>query len=88
MNDPIATVSVTEFKAHCLKLFADLSQRRLKKVIVTRHGKVVGEVLPPGNTLPPIYGAHPGSVTVPPGIDLTEPVFSDEEFDVGKDDPC
>lgn len=69
MKRAVATVSVTEFKARCLKLFADLSRRRLRKVIVTRHGKIVGEVLPPAELLPPIYGAHPGSVTVPPGID-------------------
>jgi hypothetical protein len=38
MSD-ILEISATEFKTKCLALFKDLETRRLRKVVVTRHGK-------------------------------------------------
>jgi hypothetical protein len=81
MSDDVATVSVTEFKAKCLKYFADLEKHRLRKVIVTRRGKVVGEVNPPTAALRPLHGAGRGTIEIAPGVDLTEPVFDIEDFD-------
>ena len=81
MSDDVATVSVTEFKAKCLKYFADLEKHRLRKVIVTRRGKVVGELRPPAQEFPPLHGAGRGTGHVMPGVDLTEPVFDIEDFD-------
>ncbi len=81
MPMPVITVSVNEFKAKCLALFDDLEDRRVSKIIVTRRGRPVAELNPPARALPPLFGAHPGSVEVVDGYDLTRPTFEDEAFD-------
>jgi antitoxin (DNA-binding transcriptional repressor) of toxin-antitoxin stability system len=78
------TITATEFKAKCLSIFDDLAARRLKKVIVTRHGKPVAELTPPSDELPPLFGCLAGSVTIPEGVDLTAPTFDADEFDAEK----
>jgi antitoxin (DNA-binding transcriptional repressor) of toxin-antitoxin stability system len=79
--DEVTTISVTEFKAKCLKLFDALEKRKLRKIIVTRRGKPVGELTPPQTALPPLHGAHRGEAVVAPGVDLTEPVLDEDEFE-------
>jgi hypothetical protein len=81
MSGTVLTISVTEFKAKCLALFAELESHRLTKVIVMRRGRPVAELTPPNGILAPLFGAHRGSVVVPEGVDLTAPTFEDEEFD-------
>ncbi|ALG71548.1 hypothetical protein VY88_00530 [Azospirillum thiophilum] len=81
MSLPVVTVSVTEFKAKCLSLFDDLEDRRVGKIVVTRHGRPVAELNPPDRTLPPLFGAHPGSAAVVGDYDLTRPTSEDEIFD-------
>lgn len=80
MNDTVVTISATEFKARCLSLFKALEARKLSRVVVTRHGKPVAELVPPQAAVPSLWGAHRGSVKVAPGVDLTEPVL-DEPLD-------
>lgn len=82
MHDPVLTLSVSEFKAKCLSLFDDLADHKVAKVVVTRHGKPVAELSPPAVALPPIHGAHPGSVIIRPGVDLTRLTFEEDEFDL------
>ena len=41
------TINATAFKARCLGLMDDLSRGRLKLVSVTKHGKVVAEMVAP-----------------------------------------
>jgi antitoxin (DNA-binding transcriptional repressor) of toxin-antitoxin stability system len=41
------TINATAFKARCLGLMDDLSRGRLKRVFITKHGKVVAEMAPP-----------------------------------------
>jgi len=76
------TLSVSAFKARCLAVFKALESGRLRRVVVTRRGKPVAAIEPPaaGAERPRLWGAHKGSVRVPPGVDLTEPTF-DEPFD-------
>ncbi len=81
MTMPVITVTVTEFKAKCLTLFDDLEDRRVSKIIVTRHGHPVAELNPTSRRLPALFGAHPGSAEVVGGYDLTQPTFDDEPFD-------
>lgn len=81
MSMPVVTVSVTEFKAKCLSLFDDLEDRRVSKIVVTRHGRPVAELNPPARDLPPLFGAQAGSVEIIDGYDLTQPTFQDESFD-------
>ena len=81
MDDAVLTVSATEFRARCLALFKALEAGKLARVVVTRRGKPVAELVPPRRTpVPNLWGAHPGSVRVAPGVDLTEPVL-DEPLD-------
>lgn len=82
MHDPVLTLSVSEFKAKCLSLFDDLADHKVAKVVVTRHGKPVAELSPPATALPPLHGAHIGSVIVRPDVDLTRPTFEEDEFDL------
>ena len=82
MESTVVTVSVSEFKARCLALFKALEARKLTRIVVTRRGKPVAELVPPAAAVPSLWGAHPGSVKVAPGVDLTEPVL-DEPLDAG-----
>jgi hypothetical protein len=81
MPGPTLTISVTEFKAKCLALFDQLERNKMAKVIITRRGRVVGELTPPVRQMSPLHGAHPGGVTVMEGVDLTGPTFDEDEFD-------
>ena len=80
MPDQVLTITATEFKAKCLAIFDQLEGRKVSRVVVTRRGKPVAELTPPQHKPPSLWGAHPGSVVVAPGVDLTEPV-SDEPWD-------
>lgn len=73
-------LSVTTFKARCLEVFKALEAGRLTRVTVTKRGRPVGELRPPASERVKLYGAHPGSFTVAPGVDLVAPVL-DEPLD-------
>jgi prevent-host-death family protein len=83
MSRTTESVSVTEFKAKCLKLFEELAERKRSRIVVTKHGKPVAEVTPPRKSAstPRVYGCMRGTVILPPGYDLTKPVL-DEPLDV------
>lgn len=81
MSGTTLTISVTEFKAKCLALFDQLERHKMAKVIITRRGRVVGELTPPLRQMTPLHGAHRGGVTVMEGVDLTAPTFDEDEFD-------
>ena len=74
-------ITASEFKAKCLDIFKRINDGRLRKVIVTRRGKVVAEIGPPmsdkANFLR-FLGSMKGSVTVPDGVDLVAPIFDGE----------
>ncbi len=77
------TISATEFKAKCLDLLDQVSRGDLDELEVTKHGRVVGRLLPP--RAPSVeggawHGFMRGSVHIPEGFDLTEPAC-DEVWD-------
>lgn len=76
------TITASEFKAKCLNILDRLGKHELDQVTITKRGRVVGVLLPPQATGPvaDLYGCMRGSVTIPEGFDLTEPVL-DEPFD-------
>lgn len=78
------TISASEFKARCLTLFDQLADRKLRRVIVTKRGKPVAELVPPSQQVPDPWGALRGTVTVAPGVDLTAPILDEDEFDAAK----
>jgi antitoxin (DNA-binding transcriptional repressor) of toxin-antitoxin stability system len=72
------TISVNEFKAKCLAIFDDLEAGTVERVVITRRGNPVGELLPqPSKSAGSLWGAARGSVTVAPGVDLTDPVLGE-----------
>jgi hypothetical protein len=77
MSASVLTISASEFKAKCLALFNDLEAHRYAKVIVTRRGKPVAELIPPKREVPDLYGCMKGSVIIPPDVDLTKPILED-----------
>jgi antitoxin (DNA-binding transcriptional repressor) of toxin-antitoxin stability system len=79
--DGTLTLSASAFKARCLEVFKALEARKLARVVVTRRGRPVAELVPPRVAEPSrLWGAHRGSVTVARGVDLTEPAL-DEPLD-------
>jgi len=77
MTEAVLEINVTAFKAKCLELFRQLEARRYDKVVVTRRGRPIAELRPAVTEIPDLYGCMKGSVTIPPGVDLTEPVLED-----------
>jgi len=77
MTEAVLEINVTAFKAKCLELFKQLEARRYDKVVVTRRGKPIAELRATETKVPELYGAMKGSVIIPPGVDLTEPVLEE-----------
>lgn len=76
-NARTQTISASDFKARCLEILDRLADRTLERVTITRGGQVVGVLLPPdddADAVRRLHGFPRGSVLVPPGVDLTEPV--------------
>ena len=81
MSDPVLTISATEFKAKCLRIFDQLESQAIQRVVVTRRGKPVAELTTPKpKQIPTIWGCMKGTVHIPPGVDITEPAH-DEPWD-------
>jgi len=72
------TVSASEFKAKCLKIFDRLSKRQLERVVITKRGRPIAVVSPPPDdfaAVESLYGLMEGSVLIPDGYDLTAPAL-------------
>ena len=82
--DSVLTLPASEFKARCLALMDQVSSGRLQKVVITKRGKTIAELLAPTpQPLSSLYGALEGLISVPPDADLTTPAF-DEDWDAQK----
>ena len=76
------TISATEFKAKCLDILDRIKSRELERVTITKRGRVVAVLVPPADEVAQvrqIHGFLRGSVIIPDGVDLTEPIL-DEPF--------
>lgn len=77
------TISASEFKAKCLNILDRLASHELDRVTITKRGKAVGVLTaapPAAEAVTELYGCMRGSVIIPEGFDLTEPVL-DEPLD-------
>jgi prevent-host-death family protein len=77
------TITAAEFKAKCLDILDRVNRREIERLTITEGGAVVAVVVPPQpdpQQVEDLYGCMRGSVIIPPGFDLTAPVF-DEVFD-------
>jgi prevent-host-death family protein len=64
-------INVTAFKGECLALIDAVAQGKTARVILTRRGRPVAALVPYEQSLPDLWGALQGSVTIPAGTDLT-----------------
>lgn len=79
----LATVNATDFKAKCLDLLDQVGTRRIERLEITKHGKVVAVLIPPASreeAVQLLHGFMRGSVVVPEALDLTAFVL-DEALD-------
>ncbi len=72
---PDLTLTTTEFKRKCLAVMRDLEDRKLRRVVVTRHGKPVAELRPTSRKVPVLWGCLRGTVKIGKQIDLTAPLI-------------
>ncbi len=86
MRERVLEIGASAFKAKCLGLFKDLEAHRYSKVVITRRGRPIAELAPSEREVPDLWGALKGRVTIPPGLDLTEPVL-DEIPEAAQDIP-
>jgi prevent-host-death family protein len=75
-------ISATEFKAKCLEILDQVAAGCVDRVVITKRGKPVGVLIPPGagpDDIAGLYGCLRDSTIIDPEVDLTEPVS--EPFD-------
>jgi prevent-host-death family protein len=74
-------VTASEFKAKCLDIFDRVAAGELDRVTITKRGRIVGILVPPGRAEPEnVFGCMRGSVVIPADVDLTAPTGV-EDFD-------
>ncbi len=73
--DPLkeTAIGVTAFKAQCLALIDDIARGKTRRVVLTKHNRPVAMIVPIEQAPVELWGAMRGSVTIPPGTDLTQP---------------
>jgi len=74
------TLSVSEFKAKCLQLLKHVETKG-DRIVITRRGRPVAEVVPPKATARPLRGMWKDSVKILGDIVY----FSDNEWESEKD---
>ena len=84
--DEDVRIGATEFKNGCLELLDRISERDIKRLVITKLGRPVAIVTPPATDeeeVKAVFGFMRGSVIVPADFDLTAPVM-DEPLTVDK----
>ena len=70
------TIGVTAFKSQCLALIDNVAQGKTGRVVLLKHKRPIAAIVPlpeKGDECFDLWGAMRGTVTVAPGVDLTEP---------------
>jgi prevent-host-death family protein len=81
------TITATKAKAELLGLIDRVASGASGPVTITKHGKAKVMIVPIGEQVEPLsyetfFGCMAGSVTIPDGMDLTEPVWGDDWIEV------
>ena len=74
-------IPVTEFKAKCLSVIDRVAAGKAGRVVLTKRGKPVAALVAISKQLPNPRGALKGTVSIPPGVDITEPTGEKWEAD-------
>jgi antitoxin (DNA-binding transcriptional repressor) of toxin-antitoxin stability system len=70
-----SAIGVTAFKAQCLGLIDEVAQGKTDRIVLLKHNRPIAAVVPLGDDAREafdLWGAMRGTVTVAPGVDLTE----------------
>jgi antitoxin (DNA-binding transcriptional repressor) of toxin-antitoxin stability system len=73
-------IGVTAFKSQCLGLIDDVATGKTKRIVLMKHNRPVAAVVPIHDEeenldeLDDLWGAMEGTVTIAPGVDLTDPI--------------
>lgn len=68
-------IGVTAFKAQCLGLIDDVASGKTDSIVLLKHNRPVAKIVPADEVAGEsfdLWGAMRGTVTIPPGIDLTD----------------
>jgi antitoxin (DNA-binding transcriptional repressor) of toxin-antitoxin stability system len=68
-------IGVTAFKTKCLGLIDQVAEGKADRIILLKHNRPVAAIVPFHDDQHgefELWGAMRGTVTVPPGVDLTE----------------
>ncbi|MGA3046556.1 MAG: hypothetical protein ABSD67_08040 [Terracidiphilus sp.] len=71
-----AAIGVTAFKSKCLGLIDDVAQGKTSRIVLLKHNRPIAAIVPLPETEDAafdLWGAMRGTVTIAPGVDLTEP---------------
>jgi antitoxin (DNA-binding transcriptional repressor) of toxin-antitoxin stability system len=71
-----ASIGVTAFKSQCLGLIDDVAQGKTGRIVLLKHNRPIAAIIPfpeASEDSFDLWGAMRGTVTVAPGVDLTEP---------------
>ena len=80
------TIKASEFKAKCLEVLDQVASGALERVVITKRGRPVGVLTPPEPSPQAVSGLHGfmrGSVLIPKGVDLTEPIAEPLDAEAG-----
>jgi len=83
------TINATEFKARCLEFLDRLANHSLRRLEVTKRGRVVAVLTPPELTetdVERLHGYQEGSVVVRGDFDWTAPVLDEPWIEVDEDE--
>lgn len=68
-------IGVTAFKSKCLGLIDDVANGKTDSIVLLKHNRPVAKIVPvdeeAGESFD-LWGAMRGTVTISPGVDLTE----------------
>jgi antitoxin (DNA-binding transcriptional repressor) of toxin-antitoxin stability system len=72
-------IDATEFENGCRELLDRIAAREIARLVITKGGRTVAVVTPPAaeEEAKAIFGFLRGSVVMPAGFDLTEPVMDE-----------
>ncbi len=68
-------IGVTAFKSQCLGLIDEVAKGKTDRIVLLKHNRPIAEVVPvqkDSDEESDLWGALRGTVTVTPGVDLTE----------------
>ena len=69
------SIGVTAFKSQCLGLIDDVAQGKTDRIVLLKHNRPIAAIVPIGKGADEdtdLWGAMRGTVTVAPGVDLTD----------------